>query len=74
MAIAYTTRTGLRQFKPSVNALMRKVEADEYEGFCLACGHWQDGCEPDMRRGDCHDCGKPKVYGAAELLLMGLHS
>lgn len=28
--------------------------------------------EPDARKYVCESCGKPKVYGAAELAMMGL--
>ena len=40
-------------------------------GFCLACGEQQEGCEPDARRYECESCGQRKVYGAAEVLMMG---
>lgn len=38
-------------------------------GFCIACGEDADGCEPDARGYECESCGRPKVYGAEELLL-----
>lgn len=40
-------------------------------GGCLACGELQDGCEPDARAYECECCGKHKVYGLEELLVMG---
>lgn len=40
-------------------------------GICLACGEEQDGCEPDMRRGECDSCGENQVFGAEEALLNG---
>ena len=42
------------------------------EGRCLACGAEADGVEPDARQYECECCGEPKVYGLAELLIMGL--
>lgn len=66
----YTTKTGLRQFKPST-ALLEELDADGM-GFCLACGSSEMAVEPDARQYICDCCGKPKVYGAAELALMGL--
>lgn len=39
-------------------------------GVCLACGHEQDGCEPDAREYECESCGENKVYGAEECLFM----
>jgi hypothetical protein len=40
-------------------------------GFCVKCGHEQDGCEPDARKYECEDCGERAVFGAEELLIMG---
>lgn len=51
-------------------ALGRYAEGLDNPGFCLCCGHEQDGCEPDARNHDCESCGEPEVYGAAELLLV----
>ena len=65
----YMTKSGVKQFMPSME------EAEELdslgEGFCLACGETQ-AAEPDARRYVCDCCGARKVYGAAELALMGL--
>lgn len=65
----YTTKAGLTQFMPS----MEEVEQMDWdgEGFCLSCGETQPA-EPDARRYRCDCCGNHKVYGAAELALMGL--
>jgi len=38
-------------------------------GFCLKCGMEHDSCEPDMRRGECDNCGEYAVYGAEECCL-----
>ncbi len=70
----YITKTGKTQYKPSFKALQQIMEGDNSEGFCLACGKRAYGVEPDARRYTCEDCGQPKVYGAEELLMMGLHS
>lgn len=43
---------------------------EEYIGFCLACGTEAYDVEPDARRYECESCGKEKVYGAQEILLM----
>ena len=45
---------------------------DAGDGWCLACGAVNMGVEPDARRYVCDCCGARKVYGAAELALMGL--
>lgn len=66
----YTAKSGKKQFKPSVELCM--LMSEESQGFCLACGHIQDECEPDVRKGTCDACEAEKVYGAEELALMGL--
>jgi len=40
------------------------------DGFCLKCGHQQDGCEPDARGYRCEDCGANAVYGATEIMMV----
>ena len=48
-------------------------EAQEAQaGYCVNCGAWRDSCEPDARRYECEECGEAAVYGAEELVLMGL--
>jgi hypothetical protein len=48
-------------------------EASELQaGFCLACGEMRDMVEPDARRYKCDSCCLNQVYGAEEILLMGL--
>jgi hypothetical protein len=67
----YTTRTGVKQFKPSL-AMLEEMTDDDM-GFCLACGEVEEGVEPDARKYVCSCCGAAKVYGAEELALMGLY-
>jgi hypothetical protein len=47
---------------------------EEFDGFCLACGDWTacGGVEPDARGDECPECGKMRVYGAEEALMMGV--
>ena len=48
------------------------IDAEEGTmGICLACGFEQDGCEPDAERYKCEDCGKNKVYGMEQAILLG---
>ena len=68
----YKTRAGVTQYKPSLRWVQSVIEGENCEGFCLACGNTQGGCEPDARRYTCETCGAAKVYGAEELLMMGL--
>ena len=65
----YRTRAGRTQVMPSVDEIQSM--SDACEGWCLACGSTQ-AAEPDARRYECEACGAPKVYGAEELILMGL--
>ena len=70
MAIQYKAKNGAMQWKPSIEEA-EAMDADS-QGFCLACGETQDGVEPDATKYTCECCGADKVYGAAELALMGL--
>jgi hypothetical protein len=45
---------------------------DNGSGFCIACGEERDCCEPDACEYECDACGQRKVYGAGELLIMGM--
>ena len=57
--------------KINIDEVIAAAENDEeYIGFCLACGDEAYGVEPDARRYECESCGKNKVYGAQEILLM----
>lgn len=69
----YITRTGLTQFRPSAAQLIRIIEGENSSGFCLACGTEADGIEPDARKYRCETCNAEKVYGAEELLMMGIY-
>lgn len=53
-----------------VDAAERRMTTLDNPGFCLDCGHEQDGCEPDARGYECETCGNQTVYGAEELVLM----
>jgi hypothetical protein len=67
----YLARNGNKQYKQSFERLTEATES--MEGFCLACGEEHASVEPDARKYHCTCCGAHKVYGAEELLLMGLY-
>lgn len=69
----YRAKNGNLQFKPSDAVLIEIIESDNATGFCLACGEFVDGVEPDIERDDCPHCGSSKVYGAENLLMRGLY-
>ena len=54
---------------PDLDELDCAIE-DGTIGFCIECGHEQDGCEPDAREYLCENCSKKSVYGAEEILIM----
>lgn len=45
---------------------------DSMSGYCTACGEERDSCEPDARNYECDACGEKMVFGAEELVIMGL--
>jgi len=51
-------------------AVESEMFGTENPGFCLACGEAVEGVEPDARGYTCEVCGRPCVYGAAEILMM----
>jgi len=53
-----------------VDACSRRLTTLDNPGFCLECGHEQEGCEPDAREYECEVCGKRAVYGSDEILMM----
>jgi len=67
----YTAKSGKRQYMPS-NVLLQDMD-DECQGFCLACGNVEDSVEPDAAKYVCSTCGSSKVYGTAELAMLGLY-
>lgn len=69
----YTTRAGVKQYKPALKSLERIINSGNCEGYCLACGDKAYGVEPDAAKYTCESCDKPKVYGAEQLILMGLY-
>ncbi|MBT9134404.1 MAG: hypothetical protein DDT38_01135 [Firmicutes bacterium] len=56
-----------------IKAVERGDSSLDNPGICLACGDDADDCEPDARKYECEACGERMVYGAAELLMTGLH-
>lgn len=55
-----------------MDAAQREMFGTDNPGFCLSCGEEQEGCEPDARNYECECCGDRQVFGASELLLMGV--
>ena len=55
-----------------LDALERYRLALDNPGICVVCGADADGVEPDAREYICEVCDSPGVYGAEELLMMGV--
>ena len=72
MMVEYTTVKGLTQYKPEMGIDIEMGDVEDSMGWCLGCGELVGGCEPDARKCVCGCCGKSKVYGLEELLLMNL--
>jgi hypothetical protein len=54
-------------------SLAQIEEASELNaGYCLNCGQMQEQCEPDAREYRCDNCTATKVFGAEEIVIMGL--
>ncbi len=58
--------------KITLDQIIEAMDSDDSTGFCLACGEQAYGIEPDAHGYTCDSCGQPKVYGAEELLMMGV--
>jgi hypothetical protein len=59
-------------FRPVFESICELTElSDDMNGFCIACGNLQEGCEPDACEYVCEECGERKVYGIEELSIMG---
>ena len=64
----------------NMKKILRKVPFLEIEeailsgntGFCLVCGELHDCVEPDATEYVCEVCGEHAVYGAEEILIMGM--
>ncbi len=59
---------------PSLDEILEAVQRDDGTGFCLACGEEAMNVEPDARGYKCECCDERKVYGAEEILMMGVAS
>lgn len=51
-------------------ALELLEDGEEGAGVCIACGEVTYGVEPDAEEYECDSCGKNKVYGAEQVLIM----
>lgn len=56
----------------TLDQIMDAIESDGNIGFCINCNAEAYGVEPDAHEYTCEVCGEDKVYGAEELLIMGV--
>jgi hypothetical protein len=52
--------------------VLEAAQADNNIGICVVCGEDAEGVEPDAEGYHCEGCGVAAVYGAEQLLLLGL--
>ena len=55
-----------------LDLIMDSIDNDEQTGYCISCGAEHSSCEPDMEKGCCEQCGQHTVFGAEQILLLGL--
>lgn len=48
------------------------VFSGDHLGYCLQCAGERDACEPDAAKYECYECGTRNVYGAENIVIMGL--
>ena len=53
-------------------AVQEREDILENPGFCLTCGERAEDCEPDACHYMCESCGERQVFGAEEIMMMGI--
>ena len=61
-------------FDVIMDAAERQAFGLDNPGFCLSCGVEANGCEPDAENYECEACGEKQVFGASQILMLGLVS
>lgn len=56
-----------------VEAIQKSENTLSNPGFCLSCGAYVDGVEPDACYYQCEECEANTVFGAEEILLAGYY-
>lgn len=58
---------------PTLEEIQEVIEDGSYQGWCINCGDWtHDMAEPDAHAYECPKCGENKVFGAEELVVLGM--
>jgi anaerobic ribonucleoside-triphosphate reductase len=65
-------KSGRKYVMQSGAVLVTAAASGRHMGYCIRCGYECDGIEPDASGYACEDCGANGVYGAEQLLFMGL--
>lgn len=69
-AISYKSRGGRMLYKPTCEMVEPLFHEDTY-GWCLVCGEFEEGVEPDATNYHCEGCGENKVFGLGMLAIAG---
>ncbi len=62
----------LREDPEFKKMLIESAQEDGTCGFCISCGAERLCVEPDAEEYECENCGGPFVYGAEQIILIGL--
>ena len=66
-------KTGKTYFIPFESELNEALELDENRAFCIRCGDTDQTIEPDVERAECECCEQRGLYGAEQLLILGMY-
>jgi len=66
-----TTSSGKLLYKPIMAEHEMYECSDDGTGFCVRCGEYTSGVEPDAAKYTCESCGQSSVYGIEILALRG---
>lgn len=53
-----------------IDAVARRMTTLDNPGFCLICGCYHEGIDPDAENYPCEACGAEQVFGADTMLLV----
>ena len=67
-------KSGKTYFIPFESELIEALELDENRAFCIRCGDTDQTIEPDVERAECECCEQRGLYGAEQLLILGMYT
>jgi len=67
------SKRGNTYYLPTESELTEFLELDENVAICIRCGDTEQVIEPDVEKAHCECCDQYGLYGAEQLLLLGLY-